>query len=300
MRMIGHLPAEPSAREFGDYLYAQGISNRVEPARDGTWELWVEAEDQIASATVLLKEYQGNPGDPKYQQFVRIARQKREQEQQANEAAQKRFFDRRQLFPFGGGAGFLTGILIAISVTTSLVSGFGEHEKPILWMFISERITEGGMVERLKDLPEIRHGEVWRLFTPIFIHFGIPHILFNMLWLLDLGTMIERRQSTRVLAALLLVIAALSNFGQYLWQGPVFGGMSGVVYGLVGYIWLRGKFDPASGLFLHSSTVTIAVIWFVLCLVRIIPNMANAAHGVGFAVGIVWGYVSALLAARKR
>jgi len=46
--------------------------------------------------------------------------------------------------------------------------------------------------------------------------------------------------------------------------------------------------------------VTIAVIWFVLCLVRIIPNMANAAHGVGFAVGIVWGYVSALLAVRKR
>ena len=136
--MIGHLPAEPRAREFGDYLYAQGIGNRIEPARDGTWELWVEAEDQIATATVLLKEYQGNSGDPKYQQFVRIARQKREQEQQANAAAQKRFFDRRKLFPFGGGAGFLTGILIAISVTTSLVSGFGEREKPILWMFVSE------------------------------------------------------------------------------------------------------------------------------------------------------------------
>ena len=167
-------------------------------------------------------------------------------------------------------------------------------------MFISERIIEGGVVERLKDLPEIRHGEVWRLFTPIFIHFGILHILFNMLWLLDLGTMIERRQSTRVLAALLLVIAALSNFGQYLWQGPVFGGMSGVVYGLIGYIWLRGKFDPASGLFLHSSTVTMAVIWFVLCLAGVFPYVANAAHGVGFAVGIAWGYVSALLAARKR
>ena len=153
---------------------------------------------------------------------------------------------------------------------------------------------------RLGGLPEIRHGELWRLFTPMFIHFGLLHLLFNMVWLLDLGTMIERRQSTRVLSALVLVIAALSDFGQYLWQGPGFGGMSGVVYGLIGYIWLRGKFDPASGLFLHSSTVTMAVIWFVLCLAGVFPYVANAAHGVGFAVGIAWGYVSALLAARKR
>jgi len=298
--MIGHLPAETSAREFGDYLYAQGIGNRIEPARDGTWELWVEAEDQIATATVLLKEYQGNPGDPKYQQSSRIAREKREQEQQANEAAQKRFFDRRNLFPLSWGLGVTTGILIAISVATALVSVFGGNSKPILWMFISEYDVEGGAMARLGGLPEIRHGELWRLFTPMFIHFGLLHLLFNMVWLLDLGTMIERRQSTRVLSALVLVIAALSDFGQYLWQGPGFGGMSGVVYGLIGYIWLRGKFDPASGLFLHSSTVTMAVIWFVLCLVRVIPNMANGAHGVGFAVGIAWGYVSALLAARKR
>jgi len=298
--MIGHLPAEPSAREFGDYLYAQGIGNRVEPARDGTWELWVEAEDQIASATVLLKEYQGNPGNPKYQQSVRIARQKQEQEQRANEAAQKRFFDRRKLFPLSWGVGVTTGILIAISVATALVSVFGGNSKPILWMFISEYDVEGRMIARLGGLPEIRHGELWRLFTPMFIHFGIPHILFNMLWLRDLGTMIERRQSTRALAVLVLVIAALSNFGQYLWQGPVFGGMSGVVYGLIGYIWLRGKFDPASGLFLHSSTVTMAVIWFVLCLAGVVPHVANAAHGVGFAIGIAWGYVSALLAARRR
>ncbi|PYK62401.1 MAG: rhomboid family intramembrane serine protease, partial [Verrucomicrobia bacterium] len=49
-----------------------------------------------------------------------------------------------------------------------------------------------------------------------------------------------------------------------------------------------------------SSTVTMAVIWFVLCLAGLFPYVANAAHGVGFAVGIAWGYVSALLAARKR
>ncbi|PYK98399.1 MAG: hypothetical protein DME19_12705, partial [Verrucomicrobia bacterium] len=116
------------------------------------------------------------------------------------------------------------------------------------------------MAARLGGLPEIRHGELWRLVTPIFLHGGLMHILFNMLCLSDFGTMIERRQNTRVLTALVLVIAALSNLGQYLWQGPDFGGMSGVVYGLIGYIWMRGKFDPNSSLFLHSSTVTMAVV----------------------------------------
>jgi GlpG protein len=299
MRTIGSLRDEAAARMFSDHLYACGIGNRIEPERDGSWILWVEAEDQIDVAAELLKEFQQNPKDPKYEQSSRAAAGKREQEQKENAAAQKRVFDRSRLFPIRGGVGFLTAILIAISVSTSLVSSFGANTKPILWMFISERIVEGDAIARLNDLPEIRHGEIWRLLTPIFIHFTIPHILFNMLWLLDLGTMIERRQNTRVLSALVVVIAVLSNFGQYLWQGPVFGGMSGVVYGLIGYIWLRGKYDPASGLFLHSSTVMMAVIWFALCLVGVIPHVANAAHSVGFAVGIVWGYLSAFAANRR-
>src|ERR1051326_3583540 len=121
-----------------------------------------------------------------------------------------------------------------------------------------------------------------------------------MLWLLDLGTMIERRQSTGLLAALVLVIGVLSNFGQYLYDGPGFGGMSGVVYGLIGYIWLRGRTDPGSGLFLHRTTVTMAMIWFVLCLVNVIPKVANGAHTVGFVTGAAWGYLSGLATSRRR
>jgi len=222
-------------------------------------------------------------------------------EQKENESARKRFYDARKLFPGGiRGVGFLTAILIAISVGVALVSGFGRNSGPVFWLYISEYDVTGGLTARLGGLPEVRRGEVWRLFTPMFVHFSVMHLFFNMLWLLDLGTMIERRQNTRVLSALVLVISALSNLAQYLVIGPLFGGMSGVVYGLIGYIWLRGKFDPASGLFLHSSTVTMSVIWFFLCLFHFIPNVANTAHTVGFAMGIAWGYISALLATRRR
>ena len=125
----------------------------------------------------------------------------------------------------------------------------------------------------------------------MFIHYGILHILFNMLWLHDLGSMIEGRQSTQKLAFLVFAIAGISNLAQYVVSGPKFGGMSGVVYGLLGYIWMRGKFDPGSGLFLHPSTVTMMLIWFVICLTGFV-GAANTVHATGLAMGMAWGYFS--------
>ena len=70
--------------------------------------------------------------------------------------------------------------------------------------------------------------------------------------------------------------------------------MSGVVYGLVGYVWIRGKFDAGSGLYLHSSTVTMMLIWFFVCLVGIMGPIANAAHAAGLVSGMAWGFLSSL------
>ena len=295
MRMIGHLPEESGARMFSDYLYAQGIENQVEAERDGRWALWVHAEEQIADAEALLGQYHQNPADPKYAVASKAARERRLRVQKENESAQKRHFDAGKIFPGGiRGVGFLTAILIVISVAVSLATGFGGNLEPVDWLYISRYDVIGGSFARLGGLPEIRRGEFWRLVTPIFLHFGVFHILFNALNLWSLGTMIERRQSTRVLSALVLVIAVLSNLGQYLVSGPSFGGLSGVVYGLIGYIWLRGKFDPGSGLFLQSNIVTMCVVWYFLCLVQIIPHVANTVHTIGFAVGLAWGYLSAL------
>jgi len=143
-------------------------------------------------------------------------------------------------------------------------------------------------------LPEIRHGEIWRLITPMLLHYSIIHILFNMMWLRDLGSMIEARQNSLVLAMLVVVCAAGSNLAQYFVSGNHFGGMSGVVYALFGYIWIRGKFDPASGLFLHPSTVTMMIVWYFVCLVGLMSGVANTAHGVGLAMGMAWGWLSSL------
>ncbi len=140
----------------------------------------------------------------------------------------------------------------------------------------------------------LQNGEFWRLFTPMFIHFGLMHIFFNMMWLLDLGSMVEQAKGSFFLFFFIAVISGSSNLAQYVFGNPLFGGMSGVNYGLVGYIWMKGRYDPASGLGLHKNTILMMVGWYLACLVGIIPHVANAAHSVGFAGGMVWGFLSSL------
>jgi len=113
--------------------------------------------------------------------------------------------------------------------------------------------------------------------------------------------MIEARQSSLHLLALTAVIAAGSNLAQFYFGGPnlglggpTFGGMSGVVYGLLGYIWIRGKLDPGSGLYLHPYTVIMMMVWFFLCFTGMVGDIANAAHAGGLAIGLAWGWFSSL------
>src|SRR5207253_1391288 len=140
----------------------------------------------------------------------------------------------RPLTPYGFGP--LTFAMIVASVAVFFLSKYGQDKERIMALFITDFST--GSWET--TLPEIRHGQIWRLFTPMFIHFSPLHILFNMLWLRDLGSMIEGRQSSLHLLILVLVIAGCSNVAQcYVnMSGPIFGGMSGVVYGLLGYVWM--------------------------------------------------------------
>lgn len=181
---------------------------------------------------------------------------------------------------------WLTYALIAISVAVTLASNFGANIPVLMPLFISN-------YPEPFQLPEVRQGEVWRLFTPIFMHFHPLHLAFNMLWLWDLGRAIELQQSTRRLVSLVAAMAVLSNLGQFYFEGPRFGGMSGVVYGLLGYIWVQGHLDPRSGLFLHKQIAIMIMVWYVLCWTGLVGPVANMAHTVGLIAGLAIGFVAA-------
>jgi GlpG protein len=296
MRLIGHLAEEKAARTFADYLYVQKIESHLEFEKADGWGVWINDEDKLEEAARLLTAFRLNPADPKYRAEAKSAAELRAEAEKDQTRYRKKLSDRRHLFqPLRDyGFGPLTFGLIAISVIVAIYSRLGADSQAIMRLFMTDYTVSDRFLAWNNHLPEIMHGQVWRLVTPIFIHYGALHILFNMLWLRDLGSMIEGRQSSWMLAALVLVIAVCSNLAQFWYGGPAFGGMSGVVYGLLGYIWMRGRFDPGSGLYLHPSTVTMMIIWFVACFTPIIPNVANATHAAGLVIGIAWGYLSSL------
>jgi GlpG protein len=127
------------------------------------------------------------------------------------------------------------------------------------------------------------------------------HIVFNMLMLWQLGAPIERGIGSLRYLLLALVIAVPSNFAEYVWdihnlnEGiPVFGGMSGVVYGLFGYIWMKSRYEPQSGFMITRDSVFWMVGWFFLCMTGWMGSIANVVHGAGLAVGIIVGRLPSL------
>ncbi len=296
MRMIGTIENETHARLFSDYLYVLGIENQVEEDEPPAWVLWIHSDEQIDKASGLLAQFKADPQNPRYRQGAKSAEDRRALAEQAELAARRRMIDGRQALVRQGsfGMGPLTLLFIGVCVAVSLISNFGDRASLISSLFIASSYNlNASMFERLLSLREIGQGQVWRVFTPIFIHYGFIHLLFNMLWLKDLGTAIERRESTGTLAVMILTIAGISNLAQFLSQGPNFGGMSGVVYGLLGYIWIRGKHDPSSGYHVPPPTVVFMGVWFLVCAFGWISNVANVVHGVGLAIGIAWGYRAA-------
>lgn len=297
MRSIGNLPSEAQARLFGDYLLAHAIANDVEPADDAHWAIWVHDDDQLPQAQTLLEAFRKNPADPKYAQAAPLAREKREQEKQSEAAWRKRLHDRRTVWkggPFGIGA--VTSALVSACVVVMIYKWLrGDSDPLIRMLFITDIQTDGDYFRYTRGLPEFRGGQFWRVFTPILIHFDVLHLFFNMMGLIYLGGMIEARHNGFRLAVKILAFAAATNLAQYAWHNPNFGGMSGVVFGLFGYVWVRSKLDPQSGFYIDPTNVILMVFWFFLCMTDLVGPIANMAHAVGLGSGLIWGFLAAKL-----
>jgi GlpG protein len=182
--------------------------------------------------------------------------------------------------------------LIVIAVVTVWLTSMSRNELATGLMVIDPRQYEWfSLADRLNALLDtLSKGQVWRLITPDFLHFSWPHIIFNSVMLWFLGSQVEFIDGRTRLLVLALVASLLSNGLQYLVTGPLFGGLSGVVYAIMGYCWLsqrrlpRFQFPPA--------LITFALAWMVLGFTPLpnmlgMGNMANEAHLGGFVAGLL-------------
>lgn len=153
-------------------------------------------------------------------------------------------------------------------------------------------------------LEKVRHGQIWRLFTPVILHMGLLHLLFNMLWLIVLGKMLEFNMGRIRFVLFILATGVISNFCQYVMTGPFFLGISGVLSGFIGFIWMRKKVAPWEVYFIRKETLyfffTFIFGFFVLQCVAFLLQyfgvysipvpIANTAHISGLISGMCLGW----------
>jgi GlpG protein len=300
LRQIGTLPKTIDPRVFGDYLLTLGVSSRAIPTADG-WAIWVHDEDKVDRARAELLAYEKNPGDARYDSAVPLAEAARLKEERLNREFRKnvrQLSDTRQSLNFRSRP--VTISLMAICIVVFLGQEMGRHSFEMILDKLGFFPLSVDPTNLSGGLDAIRRGEVWRLITPMFLHFGLAHLLFNMWAILALGTLIEYCRGARTLLILTLVSAVASNVGQYLFdvnftqQLVEFGGISGVAFALFGYIWMKGELEPHQGMRLHPSSVRIMLLWLVLGFTGVLGravglNLANGAHLVGLVVGVLFG-----------
>ncbi len=151
----------------------------------------------------------------------------------------------------------------------------------------------------------LSNGQFWRLITPAFLHFGIFHIVFNGLWVWDLGRRLETLQGAWPYLITVAVMAVAGNVSQYFWSGSAnFGGMSGVVYGLVGYIAVRKYCAPEPLLNIPTGIIIFMLAWLLICMSGALEllmgvGIANSAHVGGLIAGMFIGALASLRARMK-
>ena len=151
----------------------------------------------------------------------------------------------------------------------------------------------------------VEHGQWWRFITPMFIHFSWLHIVFNLLWVWEIGRKIEFTNSAVVLFVAVIASSLAANVTQYLLSGPsLFGGMSGVVFGLLGHSLIWSRLVPSRDVGLPSGIYIFMLVYLVVGFTGVIDflglgSLANGAHLGGLIGGSATGGLAGLLARQR-
>lgn len=306
MRELTVFADRDQAERLSAYLVTQAIPSEVDEEA-GQWIIWVVNDDDREKAQKVLEEFRKDPDNESYRAAVGTVRKLAKQEASSERMARRRNVDLTKRWSghwwYAHPANtIIISICVVVAIVctdwTNLRPGWmglpalcTKEESPILQrMYITDfTIADGWIHFPPNPFRPVLEGQFWRPITPIFLHFGVLHILFNMMWMRQLASAVEFVKGTRRYLGLVLLMAVISNVAQFYWSGPRFGGMSGVVFGMIGYVWMQGRTQPHEGLALRPETIAYSIFWLLLCMSGTVGPIANAAHLAGFGVGIFMG-----------
>ena len=185
--------------------------------------------------------------------------------------------------------------IIATAIFLPRFTNFGNHGSLESFLFIKPSF---GSIYSSLEHTYLINNEWWRLITPTFLHFSITHLAFNSLWIYILGSKIERMDGRALFVMVFFLTSVLSNAGQLLWsQQYMFGGLSGAVYGLLGYCFILELDKKRSRYNLPEALYLFMFIWLLVGFTGILNifgfgNIANTAHLVGMIAGFIIGLIA--------
>lgn len=199
----------------------------------------------------------------------------------------------------------VTAGILLLCLLVAGVTGLGDNLSTIAWFTFLPFQVQGDYLYFTPLLQGLAEGQWWRLVSPMLLHFGVLHLAMNGLWYWELGKRIELRQGPWVLLGLTLLFSLVSNFAQHFTSGPsLFGGLSGVLYGLLGHVWLYQWLAPNPQFNLPKGVLVMMLIWLLVCLSGVVGQLgfgqiANAAHVGGLLIGCATGLLGGGLARRR-
>ena len=140
----------------------------------------------------------------------------------------------------------------------------------------------------------VRNGEVWRLFTSMFLHGGTMHIVMNMFSLYILGRLVEPLFSKITYLSLYIISGLFGGLVSIYSNIDVFSvGASGAIFGIFGVligfaIIHRHNMGESFKSFIKEIAILLGINLFIGLVV---PNIDMAAHVGGLIAGFIGGLV---------
>lgn len=241
--------------------------------KGGVLELWLIQPGYEAHALQVLNEFKVNPPTP--ESIPRV------QQPKVVAGLWHSLAKQAGLFTF---LMTLTVLLIYISQT-----------------FLAPETTLRALLFTPNGASHVDWGQPWRLISPILLHFSAMHLIFNLFWWWYLGGRIELQYGSYLLITATVFIALVSNYAQWAFSGPLFGGLSGVVYGLFGFATVVAWRQPWSPLALPPALIFFMIGWMLLGFADLLfVNMANEAHLAGLLSGLLFGGIVRTLGIGRR
>lgn len=260
------------AQAFIDYMASRHISIQMSPEGEGRVALWlIDAQHQVETEAELNR-FLSEPNHKRYQAASWDVAETRK--------SQFHYHTPSFLSMIKAKAGPVTLSIMLLCVVIFALQQLG-FNKPIFQMLHFPALDG-------------QQWQLWRWLSHAVLHFSVMHIAFNILWWWQLGGDIEKKLGGLKLLQIFAISSALSGAGQYWVEGANFGGLSGVVYALVGYLWVVSTKAPQLGLTIPRQIVGFMLIWLVLGYMQPFMAIANTAHLAGLIAGVGIGWIDSM------